>query len=145
MPETTAIEFLILANHIETANGLFYISGGGWTEHYRRVPKGGRPPISHFGIGVSVLVPWHETNEPHRLAVQVENEDATRVVATVDADLEVGRPPALPPGTPQHAIVSLSIDATFPEPGGYRVIARLDQDKDVKTWPFRVHDVAGSA
>ncbi len=145
MNETTAIEFLILANHVETVNGLLYISGGGWTEHYRRIPKGGQPPVSHFGIGISVLVPWHETNEPHRLVVQVENEDATRVIATVDSALEVGRPPALPPGTSQHAVMSLSVNTVFPEPGGYRVIARLDQDKGVKTWPFRVHDISVSA
>lgn len=141
MLETTTIEFLILANHVEAANGLLYISGGGWTEHYRRLPKGGAPTPSHFGVGLSVLIPWHETNQPHHLAVQVENEDATNVVAKVDADIKVGRPPNLPPGTAQHAIVSLSVDTIFPAPGGYRVVARLDDDKDVKTWPFRVHDV----
>ncbi len=141
MTETTAIEFLILANHVESVNGLLYISGGGWTEHYRRVKPGAPPPVSHFGIGVSVLVPWHETNEPHQLTLQIENEDATRIVAKVDAALNVGRPPTLPPGTPQHAVIGLSVETMFPAPGGYRVLAQLDGGKDVRRWPFRVHDV----
>ncbi len=145
MNETTAIELLILANHVESVNGLLYISGGGWTEHHRRIQPGGTPPVSHFGVGVSVLIPWHETNEPHRLAILIENEDATTIVAKVDAALNVGRPPALPPGTAQHAVIGLSVETVFPGPGGYRVVARLDEDKDVKRWPFRVHDRSASA
>lgn len=145
MTDGTAIEFLILANHVESVNGLLYISGGGWTEHYRRVKPGGPPPVSHFGVGVSVLVPWHETNESHQLSIQIENEDATAVVAKVDAALNVGRPPSLPPGTAQHAVIGLSVETIFPATGGYRVIARLDGEKDMKRWPFRVHDVASAS
>lgn len=136
----------MLANHVEAVNGLLYVSGGGWTDHYRTIPPGAPPPMSRLGIAISVLVPWNETNQPHRLAVNVENEDASATLARVDAELNVGRAPTLPPGAEQHVVLALSVDLVFPKPGGYRVVARLDNERSVKAWPFRVHDtIAGVA
>ena len=133
----------MLANHVEAVNGLLYVSGGGWTDHYRTLVPGGPPPMSRLGIAISVLVPWNETNQPHRLAVDVENEDASATLARVDAQLNVGRAPQLPPGAEQHVVLALSVDLVFPQPGGYRIVARLDSDRSVKAWPFRVHDSVG--
>ena len=135
------IETLLLANHVEAVNGLLYISGGGWTDLQRRVRPGEPPPVTHFGLGVSVLVPWTETNRPNRLEVQIEDQDATAVVARLTAQFTVGRPPTLPPGEDQHQALALGLDMVFPRPGGYRVVARLDGEADRRTWPFRIHDL----
>ena len=63
MAETAAVDFVLMANHVEVVNGLLYVSGGGWTDHHRRLPPDGAPiPPSHLGIGVSVVVPWNEKN-----------------------------------------------------------------------------------
>jgi hypothetical protein len=142
--QTSEIEILLLANHVEAVNGLLYVSGGGWTDHVRTFPSGGSPPLSRLGIGISVLVPWNETNQPHSLAVTVENEDASVTLAQVDAQLSVGRPPQLALGAEQHVVLALTVDLVFPTAGGYRVVARLNHNRSVKAWPFRVHDQAGS-
>jgi hypothetical protein len=135
------IEFMLLANHVENVNGLLYISGGGWTDSRRNVAPGVPPPPTHLGIALSVAVPWHETNQPHALTIQIENDDATIVVAKVEAQINVGRPPTLPPGADQHLMIGLPLDLVFPSPGGYRVAAHLDESEDLTSWAFRVHDV----
>jgi uncharacterized protein affecting Mg2+/Co2+ transport len=140
--EQVEIETLLLANHVESVNGLLYISGGGWTDHRRAIQPGGQAPVSHFGVGLSVSIPWNETNQAHRLVVRVENDDATVVVANVETQLTVGRPPQIAQGSAQHAVIAISIDTIFPQAGGYRVVARIGEREDIKTWAFRVHDVA---
>lgn len=141
MIETSSIDYVILANHVEAVNGLLYISGGGWTDLHRLIQPNGQPPVNHFGVGVSVRIPWTQTNQPHRLAVRVEDEDAAVVVVRVDAQLNVGRPATIPQGADQHAVIGIGVETAFPKPGGYRVIAVLDDELDTRTWAFRVHDV----
>jgi hypothetical protein len=136
--ETTRIDVLIPANHAEAINGLLYLSGGGWTDVHRQI-RGGNVPTNHFGIGLSIRIPWHETNEKHRFTLDVQNEDASQVVVHAAGDMNVGRPPQLSPGSVQHAIFAINVDIVFPQPGGYRIIAIVD-GKDTATWPFRVHD-----
>ena len=140
MDEAT-IDFLILANHVEAVNGLLYISGGGWTE-YRRQVKADQPlPTMPLSLGLSVCVPWTETNRPQRLVVRVENQDSTVVLAKVEAELNVGRPPTLPVGAEQHTGVAITLPMTFPAPGEYRVIADLNDGRAMKRWPFRIYDI----
>jgi hypothetical protein len=137
--EKVQIDVLILANHAEAINGLLYISGGGWTDLHRQI-RGGIAPTSHFGIGISVRVPWNQTNQPHRFVLEVENQDSTINVMRAEGEIVVGRPPQLSPGDIQHAVLAVNVDTTFPAPGDYRVIAAIDSGTAVATWPFRVRD-----
>ncbi len=93
---TTTIDYLILANHVEVANGLLFISGAGWSELTR--PSNQPNPISNFGVGISVCVPWGETNQPHDLTIRLVNEDETIVLISVEAQLNMGRPATLSAG-----------------------------------------------
>ncbi|MGH7611852.1 MAG: DUF6941 family protein [Candidatus Dormibacteria bacterium] len=133
------IEILILANHVEAVNGLLYISGGGWTDHWRPAPQGGQPVVSHLGVGVTVLVPWTASQAVHTLAVAIEDTGG-RQVASVSAQLNPTRPQGLPTGSDQRAVLALSLNLVFPGPGEYRLVARLDQG-EARTVGFRVHDV----
>lgn len=139
--ETTHIDALIVANHVEAINGLLYLSGGGWTDLHRRI-QDGSVPTSHFGIGLAVRVPWHETNKKHRYVVEVQADDARQAIVHVEGDITVGQPPQLARGSVQHAIVAISIDLTFPKAGSYRIIATID-GKGEMNWAFRVHDTHG--
>lgn len=138
MPE---IEYLILANHAEAVNGLIYVSGGGWTEHWRQAPPDGPPAPSNFGIAVSILVPWTETNRPHHLVVKIESEDGGEPILRVDGDLETGRPPGVPRGSDQRSALALNANISFPRSGGYRLMAEVGGS--AKSVPFRVHDQPG--
>jgi hypothetical protein len=138
--ETTQIDVLILANHAEAINGLLYLSGGGWTDAHRQI-RDGIAPTNHFGIGISVRVPWHATNQPHKFVLEVQNEDATVTIMRAEGDINIGRPPQLAPGDIQHAVLAINVDTVFPAPGGYRVIATLNGGQSIATWPFRVHDI----
>jgi len=141
MAETAAVDFVLVANHVEVVNGLLYISGGGWTDHHRRLPSDGAPiPLSHLGIGVSVVVPWNETNRTHMLVVRIEDEDAQTLVR-IEGQLNVGRPAALPAGAIQPVFFGFPLDIPFPRAGGYRVVAQMGETGEPKAWPFRVHDL----
>jgi hypothetical protein len=133
------IEYVLLADHAEAANGKLYVMGAGWTDH-QRPPRPADAPsnITHFGIGVSVLIPWTDTNRQHHLILRVEHEDGDPILATLEADLEMGRPPGLPHGSDQRAILALNTDIQFPAPGGYRIVAEVGGH--LKTTAFRVHD-----
>ncbi|MGH7697632.1 MAG: DUF6941 family protein [Candidatus Dormibacteria bacterium] len=137
------LELLILANHVEAVNGLLYVSGGGWTDHWRPAAQGGQPVISHLGVGVTVLVPWTASGVLHTLALAIEDASGNQVAA-VSAQLNPTRPQGLPTGSEQRAVLALSLNLVFPAPGEYQVAARLG-DSQARTVGFRVHDVAQPA
>jgi hypothetical protein len=138
MPE---IEYLLLADHVDASSGKLNALGAGWTDLSRVVGTSG-PPVSHFGIGVSVLIPWTETNRRHHLVVRIEHEDGEPLLGSIEADLEVGRPPGLPHGADQRAVLAMNADIQFPRAGGHRVVADLGDQ--MRSASFRVHDKEAS-
>jgi Family of unknown function (DUF6941) len=140
--EPVSVESLILANHVEQVNGLLYISGGGWTDHHRRIIKGGPPPLSHLGIALVIAVPWHETNRQHSVSIEIRHEDAEEALVGLNATFNVGRPPTLRPGGIQYPTIALPMDIIFPSAGGYSIVVRIDDRADSKRhWVFQVHDI----
>lgn len=141
--ESPEIENLVLANHVEAVNGLLYISGGGWTDHWRPQPvAAGAAIVSHLGVAATVLIPPSAPAVRQQLAVAVE-DGAGRQVAGVQTELNQTRPPGMPPGQAQRIALALSFNLVFPAPGEYRVVARLGITPP-RELPFRVHDVAPS-
>jgi len=139
--QPVTIESLILANHVESVNGLLYISGGGWMIHNRVVQVGGSAPVSHLGLALIVAVPWHQTNHTHNLIIEFRDEDAN-VIANIMAQLNVGRPPGLRLGTIQYANVGLPLDIIFPHPGVYEIVSRLEGlEGSERRWTFQVQDI----
>lgn len=139
--QPVTIESLILANHVESANGLLYISGGGWTTHRRAMPQGGATPLSHLGLALIIAVPWHQTNLVHNIIVEFRDEDAN-IIASITSQLNVGRPPELRPGTNQYANVGMSMNIGFPHAGDYEIVARVEGvEGSVRRWTFQVQDI----
>ena len=130
------IRFVMLANHAECPNGLLYMSGAGWTDLWAPPAPPGETPMCHFGIVVQVVVPWTETNKPHASSIRIENEDGS-VVFEVQGPLEIGRPAGAVAGSEQHHNAVVDVVMPFPAPGGYRVVATVEQH--VKGYAFRVH------
>jgi len=139
--ESPEIENLILANHVEAVNGLLYVSGGGWTDHWRpQAPQPGPPVVSHLGVAVTVVIPAAAPQVPQQLSVGIEDEQG-RQVAGMQTMLNQARPAGLPQGQAQRTVLALSFNIIFPAAGEYRVVARLGISP-ARELPFRVHDVA---
>ncbi|HWE89934.1 MAG TPA: hypothetical protein VG317_10780, partial [Pseudonocardiaceae bacterium] len=94
MPE---IEFVAVANHAEAINNLLYLQGAGWTEIQQPISPDGVPGIVHFGIAVSLLIGWTETNRRFPLTLTVNREDGQELIG-LGAQVEAGRPPGTPEG-----------------------------------------------
>ena len=139
--QSVTIESLLLANHVEAAEGRLFISGGGWSTLRRLVPQGGGTPLSHIGIAVIVAVPWHQTNIQHNLKIELRDEDA-KILASIPLPIKAGRPVESRPGQIQYVGVGLTTDIPFPHAGDYEVIVRIDgSDDSERRWVFQVVDV----
>ena len=130
------IEFVTVANHAEAINGLLYLQGAGWTDLQQPVGPQGQPGVVHIGIGVSILIGWNDTNRQYPLKLGIVHEDGTDLMA-IEAQVEVGRPPGLPPGSDIRSVLALGPEIVFPRPGGYEVRAEIDGN--VRSAAFRVH------
>lgn len=133
-----SVEFLFLANYAEVRDGLLFTVGAGWSQFYRPIDPEGQAPVSRFGLGASVLVPWEETNQPHPLELWIESEEDGSVLSRLEVDVMLGRPPNLPAGSDQREVFGLSVELLFPEPGAYRLFASVDEDR--RSVGFSVHD-----
>lgn len=145
--ERATIDFLFLARHAEAANGLLTVVGGACTELKRSIGSDKSVPLSHFGIAVSIAIPWTETNKPHNLRIRIVNEDETETLVHGGThQFNIGRPPTIAPGTVQHVVLGIGADVIFPCAGGYCAIAELDAgttntEADIRKWAFTVRDV----
>jgi len=139
--EVPRIENLMLANHVEAVNGMLYISGGGWTDHWRQAttPRG-QPMVSQIGVALTVVVPWTASSNPYRLQLSVDDSVGVQI-ANVGTQLNSTRPPGLPTGADLRTVMALTLNVAFPKPGEYRVVANLD-GQPPRVVDFRVHDVA---
>jgi hypothetical protein len=116
------IDFLILSDSAQVAEGKLYMLGGGWD----RLAVIGLPAVQPMGIAVGLLVPWGETNVPTNLWISIEDDDGGAVMPSVSARVEVGRPTGIPPGSEQRVILAFNVQVALPRLGGYAVIAGFD-------------------
>jgi hypothetical protein len=139
--EACCIENLLIANHAEVANDLLYISGGGGDICSRIIADDGvRDPS--FAIALTVRVPWLETNRQHTVVLSIEADNGQTVEPGCEISFTMGRGPDLQPGAIQHFQTALRMEHVhFPAASGYRLVAELDDNADVRSWPFRVVDV----
>lgn len=119
------IEWLILADSAQVVANKLYLLGGGWD----RLAVNMDMP-RHFAIAVSVKVPWAETNQRHKLEIEVLSEDPNteevKSLAKMGGQFEVGRPAGIPAGREQRVQLALDVGMKFDMPGIKRVVAHLD-------------------
>lgn len=120
MPE---IEYATLANHAEAINNLLYLQGAGWNQTVQPTTPTG-PGHLHFGIGLSILVGWNETNQPFTVLVKILDEDGSEVLRG-DIGGQIGRPPGAKPGSDLRLPLALNTEIQFPHPGGYVLHAEI--------------------
>jgi hypothetical protein len=127
------LEWVILADAAEVVNSKLYLMGGGWdTLHVNT-----RFPVEQrLTIAVSLAVGWIETNQRHRIELDVQDEKGGSL-ASISGHFEVGRPPEVPPGEPQRFQMAVPITMTFGTPGRFVIVIRVNNE-DMGRWPFRV-------
>ncbi len=74
------------------------------------------PPF-HFGIGITILVDWAETNRRHHIVIVLEHEHGGEPLMRFEAELETGRPPGAVEGSDQRVVMAFSqARSSFPRP-----------------------------
>jgi len=116
------IDFLILADAAQVAEGKLYLLGGGWD----RMAVNTLPAVQTVGIAVGVVVPWNETNTPHTLRLMIDDEDGATILQPVEVSLEIGRPAGLSAGSDQRVTVAFNAHIPLAKLGGYAVTAALE-------------------
>jgi hypothetical protein len=135
------IEWIILADSAEALGGKLYMLGGAWDRINVRT---GFPFDHHMTVSVSVLVPWHRTNEKHVLSLQLTDEDGAAMMPKIDAEFEVGRPSGAVHGQSLRSLVVFNIAGLkLPRPGTYSIAGLIDGEER-NTTSFHVIPVLGS-
>jgi hypothetical protein len=107
---------MLLCDAAEEAGGKLFILGGGWT-----INRSGGAPMT-MALAIKLEVPWNDANTPHRVLAELVTQDGTPALiegepVRIEGQVEVGRPPGVPAGTPLDAILALNI-AGIPLPAG---------------------------
>lgn len=135
-----------LADSAESVQGKLYAIGIGWNSI---VARGFPFSQSRISLGITVQVPYTETNEQHTLAVHLEDEDGRRKqlgvsgqegapIAELRSSFTVGRPAGLPAGDAQLISFAMNFDQLpFESPGMYNWVISID-DSAAKRLPMRV-------
>ena len=115
------IEFLILADAVEVADGKLFVLGGGWTI-WR---SGNYPAQVMLGVGLSVLVDWNEagTGTSYPLNITFADDAGVPIVPPVQAQFQVSKPAELPPGTVQRVPFGFNAGIMLPRTGRYVINA----------------------
>lgn len=126
----------LLCNHAEVQNNRLYVSGGGIDQSV--VPAGQPGPWSvSLSVGLSIEIPWIETNKDHAVhialldadgnPVEVQTNSAERQTFGVDLRFNLGRPPLLEPGTSQNVALAVNIPILpFATLGSYTFAVSID-------------------
>jgi len=137
----------LLANHAEAINNLLYTSGGGITQAI--VPPNAPAPFGvQLSLAVIVSIPWTQTNQNHKLRVDLIDADGRTVVLPsgpestepfrAELQFNVGRPPTLQVGEEQSVALAIGMPGLpFPGLGRYRFVLYIDETQ-VDELPFSI-------
>jgi hypothetical protein len=127
------LEWLILADNAQIVGNKLYLLGGGWDV---LTVGSGFPVQQRCAVAASYKVPWNETNERHAVEIEVLNDDGLSL-ATVQGQVEVGRPAGIPPGSDQRAQIAAEIVLGIEKESSFAIIARIE-GVEVGRTQFRV-------
>jgi Family of unknown function (DUF6941) len=127
------VEWLILGDAAQVNGGKLYLMGGGWDV---LTINSTFPVNQRMGLAVSFIVPWNETNEKRDFDVAILTDDGEQV-AKIGGQIEQGRPPGIPVGTPQRAQIAADLALQIKKPGVFSIVANADGGEGKRT-QFRV-------
>lgn len=138
-----------LADTAEVVNNKIYALGIGWNTIYSR----GFPVVHRrLAVGLTVHVPFTDTNSNHKLEVRLVTEDGedhpigmrqdadgkASAVTAIGGEFTLGRPPALVDGDEQIACFAFVIEAMrFEAQGKFEWVVSIDGEESTRL-PMRV-------
>ncbi|MDZ4250499.1 MAG: hypothetical protein U0990_10475 [Candidatus Nanopelagicales bacterium] len=141
-----------LADAAEAVQGKIYALGIGWNTIYA-----GSFPVQHprLALGMTISVPYTQTNQNHNLTVHLESPDGERIpigedrtadgsrpVTEIGSSFNVGRPPLLPAGDEQLVSLAITINGLgFERPEIYSWVISIDGEP-MKRLPMRVQQLS---
>lgn len=119
-----SVDYLMVADAAHAVGGKLYILGGGWTRLV--LPPEGEPRLPFF-VALGIVVPWHMTNTPFKLIVQIRDADGELMdeIASYES-VERGRPAGLPAGSEQRVALAVPVTTMDLAPGRYTVVVLID-------------------
>jgi hypothetical protein len=111
---------MLLADSAQAIGGKLYILGGGWSV------TGPAPTPS--ALAIKFEVPWEAANRKHTVRIELLDSDGQAVLVPgpesptpilFQAELEVGRPPGISPGTSLDSPFAMNIGPLPLTPGRY--------------------------
>jgi hypothetical protein len=133
---------VVLANFAKVSDNMLDVQGAGWSFI-------GPGPIG-FHVGGLLHCPWHESNQQHRLRVELLDADGAPVShpengnpIAVEGVFEIGRPPGTKPGASVPMPFAFPFGAFELEPGAQYEIKVSVDDETRDDWrvPFSVRPV----
>lgn len=118
------LDWLILADAVQTVGGKLYLLGGGWDS----VIVNALPAPLPIAIAVGIDVKWTETNEQHKIELHIEDQDG-RQLMKIEGAFEVGRPPGTAPGQSQRFQLAIPTPMTIEQLGTYVVKVLFPDEK----------------
>ncbi len=113
-------QLLLCDAAVADASGKLHMLGAGWSVT--------SSPTAPHAVAILLKVPWDRANQKIRATLNLLDSDGRPVLVTSgsdqvpiknEADLEVGRPPGLAPGTPLDVSLAMSIPSLPLAPGRY--------------------------
>ena len=137
----------LLCNHVEVQNNRLFLMGGGIDQSV--IPAGQPGPWSvSLAVGLSIEVPWIETNHDHTIhialldadgnPVEVQTNPTDRKAFGVDIAFNVGRPPHLEAGASQNVALAVNVPILpFEKLGSYTFAVSID-GTEMRRLPYRL-------
>ena len=116
------IEFLVLADSAQVANGKLFILGGGWgvwrSQHF--------PLQIQIGLALNILINGNELGGKYQLAVTIKDEANIQIVPEIKAEMVAGRTTEeFPTGTVHKLPVAFNLGLLVSHPGKYTIQATM--------------------
>ncbi len=123
------VEWIIMADSAEVVNRKLYLMGGGWDRLIVHQPFPAQQLIS---IAVSFAVGWEETNIPHPMEIQINDEEGKQL-ARMEGKIEAGRPTGISPGQGQRVQLAFKLPLRFEKEGNFTVTAMINDEIAAET------------
>jgi hypothetical protein len=130
-------QLLLCDAAVADPSGKLHMLGAGWSIT--------GSPTSPQAVAVLLKIPWDRANQRLALVLRLVDSDGRPVAlatpdgaqeVTMGGEIEAGRPPGVPPGSPLDAALAFSVPSLPLPPGRYQW--RLDVADDTFTASFQV-------